>query len=51
MIVPAILIAKEGVLVFRGVYLLKALTCMKFFLYKQELLFVKDTDTLGHIVV
>ena len=36
---------------FKGIYLSKALTCMKIFLYKQELLFVKETDTFGHIVV
>ena len=35
----------------KGIYLSKALTCMKIFLYKQELLFVKETDTFGHIVV
>ena len=37
--------------VFKGIYLSKALTCMKFFMNKQELLFVKETDTFGHIVV
>ena len=36
---------------YKGIYLSKALTCMKIFLYKQELLFVKETDTFGHIVV
>ena len=36
---------------FKGIYLSKALTCMKIFLYKKELLFVKETDTFGHIVV
>ena len=35
----------------KGIYLSKALTCMKIFLYKQELLFVKETDTFGKIVV
>ena len=30
----------------------KTLTYMKYFLYKQKLLvFIKETDTLGHIVV
>ena len=37
---------------FRGIYLSKALTCMKIFLNKQKLLFfIKETDTFGHIVV
>ena len=36
---------------FKEIYLSKALTCMKIFLYKQELLFVKETDTFCHIVV
>ena len=36
---------------FKGIYLSKALTCMKIFLNKQELLFVKETDTFSHIVV
>ena len=37
---------------FKVVYLSKALTCMKFFLYKQKMLFfIKETDTFGHIVV
>ena len=35
----------------QGIYLSKALTCMKLFLYKQKLLFIKETDTFGHIVV
>ena len=36
----------------QGIYLSKALTCMKFFLYiKQKLpFFIKETDTFGHIV-
>ena len=41
----------QGYNLYKGIYLSKALTCMKFFLYKQELLFVKETDTFGHIVV
>ena len=37
---------------FRRIYLSKALTCMKFFLYKQKkCFFIKETDTFGHIVV
>ena len=36
---------------FKGMYLSKALTCMKCFLYKQNLLFIKEKDTFGHIVV
>ena len=36
---------------YKGIYLSKALTCMKYFLYKQKLLFVKEKDTFGHIVV
>ena len=35
----------------KGIYLSKALTCMNFFLYKQKMLFIKETDTFGHIVV
>ena len=35
----------------KGIYLSKALTCIEIFLYKQELLFVKEMDTFGHIVV
>ena len=35
----------------KGIYLSKALTCMIMFLYKQKLLFVKETDTFCHIVV
>ena len=35
----------------KGIYLSKALTCMKFFLYKQKCFFIKETDTFGHIVV
>ena len=36
----------------KGIYLLKALTCMKFFLYKQKMLFfIKGADTFCHIVV
>ena len=31
----------------KGIYLSKALTCMNFFLY----IFIKETDTFGHIVV
>ena len=38
-------------LLLKEIYLSKALTCMKFFLYKQKLLFIKETDTFGHIVV
>ena len=34
-----------------GIYLSKALTCMQFFLYKQKLFFIRETDTFGHIVV
>ena len=36
---------------FKGIYLPKALTCMKMLLYKQELLFVKETYTFGHNAV
>ena len=35
----------------KGIYLSKALTCMKFFLYKQKCFFIKETDIFGHIVV
>ena len=36
----------------KGIYLSKALTCMKFFLYKRKMLFfIKETDTFGYIVV
>ena len=35
----------------KGIYLSKALTCMIFFRYKQKMLFIKETDTFGHIVV
>ena len=35
----------------KGIYLSKALTCMILFLYKLKLLFIKETDTFGHIVV
>ena len=35
----------------KGILLSKALTCMKIFLYKQKRLFIKETDTFGHIVV
>ena len=35
----------------KGIYLSKALTCMIFFLYKQKMLFIKETDTFGHVVV
>ena len=36
---------------FKGIYLLKALSFMKQFLYKQKLFFIKETDIFGHIVV
>ena len=36
---------------FKEIYLSKALTCMKFFLYKQKCFFIKETDSFGHIVV
>ena len=36
--------------ILKGIYLSKALTCMKIFLYKQELLFVKETDTLATLL-
>ena len=35
----------------KGIYLSKALTCMKFFLYKQKKKIIKEMDTYGHIVV
>ena len=35
----------------KWIYLSKALTCMKVFLYKQKCFFIKETDTFGHIVV
>ena len=35
----------------KGIYLSKALTCMKFFLYIQKCFLFKETDTFGHIVV
>ena len=42
----------ENLQMLKGIYLSKALTCMKNFLYQQELLFfVNETDTFGHIVV
>ena len=39
-------------IIIKEIYLSKALTCMKFFvyMYKQKMLF-KETDTFGHIVV
>ena len=37
--------------IFKWIYLSKALACMKFFLYKQKMTFIKETDTIGHIVV
>ena len=40
-----------GNLIIWLIYLSKAITCMKLFLYKQKLLFSKETDTFGHIVV
>ena len=39
------------VLIVEGICLSKGLTCMKFFLYKQNLLFIKETDTFGQSVV
>ena len=38
-------------IVLKGIYLSKALTCMNFFLYKQKCFFIKEMDTFGHIVV
>ena len=38
-------------IVFKGKSNKKALTCKKFFLYKQKLIFIKETNTFGHIVV
>ena len=35
---------------FKGIYLSKALSCVKFFLYKQKLLFYQGHDIFGHIV-
>ena len=35
----------------KEIYLSKALTCMNLFLYKQKCIFIKETDTFGHIVV
>ena len=32
-------------------YISKVLTCMIFFLYKQKMLFIKETDTFGHMGV
>ena len=43
--------SKPGKTSIKGIYLSKALTCMKFFLYKQKCFFIKETDTFGHIVV
>ena len=37
-------------MIFKEIYLSKGLTCMKFFLYKQNAFFIKETDTFGHIV-
>ena len=37
--------------VFMGIYHPKALTCMRLFLYKQKLLFIKETDTFCHNVI
>ena len=36
---------------FKRMYLLKALTFIKFLLYKQKCFFIKETDTFGRIVV
>ena len=35
----------------KGIYVSKALTCMKFFVNKQNLLFIKEANAFGHIVV
>ena len=35
----------------KGIYLSKALTCMNFFPVITKMLFIKGTDTFGHIVV
>ena len=43
--------AHEPSHIFKGIYLSKALTCMKFFWYEQKCFFIKETDTFGHIVV
>ena len=37
-------------LAFKGIYLSKPLTCMKLLLYKQKCVFIKETDTFGHVV-
>ena len=34
-----------------GIYLSKVLTCMIFFQYEQNMIFIKEADTFGHIVV
>ena len=34
----------------KGIYLSKALICMTLFIYKQKMLFIKETDTLDQIV-
>ena len=36
---------------FKGIYLSKALTCMEFSCINKNCVFVKETDTFGHIVV
>ena len=36
---------------FKGIYLSKALTCMKFSCINKNCFFIKETDTFGHIVV
>ena len=43
----------EYKILLHGIYLSKALTCMNFFLYKRNMIFIKetDTDTFGRIVV
>ena len=39
------------VLIVEGICLSKGPTCMKVYLHKHNLLFIKETDTFGQIVV
>ena len=44
-------VKEDGRHVVKGIYLSKALTCMKLFLYKQKCFFYQGGGYLGHIVV
>ena len=48
---PEIRNYQENTSLLKGIFLSKALTCVKLLLYKQNCFSIKETDIFGHIVV